>query len=146
VLAKLRKFKKWHLFSLKMTTKDHFEWKSLSFREFAQFSKQSFLRLKSKHFSQFFWWELNLRGLRGFILQKVQAYVVEKQKIKFCYPSLNIGKEDTNVRIVSVWDRSRDSTPRIFFLEHKMRPLDLTMPHLFDLYHSCIHRKLENFA
>ena len=30
-------------------------------------------RLKSKIFSQFFWWEVNLRGLRAFILQKVQA-------------------------------------------------------------------------
>ena len=50
----------------------------------------------------------------------------EKQKNKFCYPSLNIGKEDTIVRIVSVWDRSRDSTHRIFFLEHKMRPLDFS--------------------
>ena len=35
-----------------------------------QFSKQSLARLKSKHFSQFFWWELNLRGLRGNLKQK----------------------------------------------------------------------------
>jgi hypothetical protein len=42
-------------------------------------------RLKSKHFSQFFWWEVNLRILRAFILQKVQALVVERQKNKFCW-------------------------------------------------------------
>ena len=39
-----------------------------------------FARLKSKHFSQFFWLEVNLRGLRVFILQKNQASVVERQK------------------------------------------------------------------
>ena len=32
--------------------------------QFVKFSKQSFASLKSKHFSQFFWWEVNLRGLR----------------------------------------------------------------------------------
>ena len=42
-----------------------------------------------------------LRGLRGFILQKVQASVVERQKNKFCYPSLSFGKEDTLIRILS---------------------------------------------
>ena len=41
---------------------------------------QKFARLKSKHFSQFFWWEVNLRRLRAFILQKVQTSVVERQK------------------------------------------------------------------
>ena len=96
---------------------------SCHFWKFAQFSKQSFARLKSKHFSQFFWWEVNLRGLRGLILQKVQDSVVERQKKKFCYPSFNFGKEDTIIRIVSVWDRSCYSTHRIFFLEHKMRPI-----------------------
>ena len=65
---------------------------SCHFCEFAQFSKQSFARLKSKHFPQFFWWKVNLRELRGFILQKVQASVVERQKKKFCYPSLCFGK------------------------------------------------------
>ena len=44
--------------------------------------------LKSNQFSQFFCWEVNLRGLRAFILQKVHASVVERQKKKFCYPSL----------------------------------------------------------
>ena len=29
-----------------------------------------------------------MRGLRAFILQKVQALVVERQEKKFCYPSL----------------------------------------------------------
>ena len=64
---------------------------------------QKFAILKSKHFSQFFWWEVNLRGLRAFILQKIQASDIERQKKKFCYPSLSMGKEDT------AWDRSRDS-------------------------------------
>ena len=55
---------------------------------------QKFARLKSKHFSQFFWWEVNMRGLRAFILQKLQASVVERQKNKFCYPSLSsLGKK-----------------------------------------------------
>ena len=71
---------------------------------------------KSLHFSQFFWWEVTLRRLRAFIFQKVQASVVERQKKKFCYPSLNFGKEDTYIILLSVWDRSCDSTHRIFFL------------------------------
>ena len=37
---------------------------------------QKIARLKSNQFSQFFWWEVNLRRLRAFILQKVQASVV----------------------------------------------------------------------
>ena len=83
---------------------------------------QKFVRLKSKHFSQLFWWEVDMRELRAFILQKVQASVVERQKNKFCSTSLNFGKVDTIIRIVSVRDRSRDSTP---FLEQKMRPCNL---------------------
>ena len=75
---------------------------SCHFCEFAQFSKQSFARLKSKHLAQFFWWKVNLRELRGFILQKVQASVVERQKKKFYYPSFNFGKENTIIRIVSL--------------------------------------------
>ena len=70
---------------------------------------QKFARLKSKHFSQFFWWEVNLRGLRAFILQKVQASVFEGQEKKYCYPSLSFGKEDTLIILLSAWDRSRDS-------------------------------------
>ncbi len=69
-----------------------------------------FARLKSKHFSQFFWWELNLMGLRALILQKVQSSVVERQKKKFCYPSLSSGKEDTLLLLLSAWDRSRACT------------------------------------
>ena len=61
---------------------------------------------------QFFWWEVNLRGLRAFILQKVQASVVERQKKKFCYPSLSFGKEDTLIILLSAWDRSSDSTAK----------------------------------
>ena len=44
-----------------------------------------FARLKSKQFSQFFWWEVNLRGLRTFILQK---------------------------DLLSIWDISHDSTAK----------------------------------
>ena len=34
----------------------------------------------------------------GPFLQKVQASVVERQKKKFCYPSLSFGKEDTLIK------------------------------------------------
>ena len=51
-------------------------------------------------------------GLRALILQKVQASVFERQKKKFCYPSLNFGKEDTLLILLSAWDRSRDSTAK----------------------------------
>jgi len=53
---------------------------------------QKFATFKSLYFSRFFWCEVNLRRLRGFDLQKVQASVVEKQKKKICYLSLNFGK------------------------------------------------------
>ena len=74
-------------------------------------------KLKQTNWTQmlnrkFFWWEVNLRRLRAFILQKVQASVVERQKKKFCYPSLNFGKEDTHMILLSAWDRSRDSTAK----------------------------------
>ena len=42
-----------------------------------------------------------LRGLRAFVLQKVQASVVERQKKKFCFPSLSFGKEDTLIILLS---------------------------------------------
>ena len=91
---------------------------------------QKFARLKSKHFSQFFWWEVNLRGLRGFILQKVQALVVERQKKKFCYPSLSFGKDDTLIRIVSAWDRSRDLTAKIKLLNDMLKVTNLLSLHV----------------
>ena len=72
------------------------------------FVTQTFARSKSKHFSQFFWWEVNLRGLRAFIFQKVQASVVERQKRRL----FNFGKEDTHIILFSAWDRSRDSTAK----------------------------------
>ena len=92
----------------------------------------SFKDLKSKHFSQFFWWNVNLRGLREFILQKVQASVVERQKKKFCYPSLSFGKEDARMIILSASDRSRDSTAKrnlsvLFFTEKLVFPLFSTV-------------------
>ena len=73
---------------------------------------QKVSRLKSKQFSQFFWWKVNLRGLGAMILQKVQASVVERQKKKFCYPSLIFGTEDTLMILLSTWNRSRDSTAK----------------------------------
>jgi hypothetical protein len=54
---------------------------------------QKFARLKSNHFSQFFWSKVNLRGSRAFILQKVHALVVERQKKKFYYLSLSFEKK-----------------------------------------------------
>ena len=41
---------------------------------------KKFPSLNSKQFSQFFWGDLNLRELRAFILRKVLASVVERQK------------------------------------------------------------------
>ena len=64
-------------------------------------SFKNFDWLKSKHFSRFFWWEVNLTGLRAFFLQKIQVSVVEGQKKKFCYPSLSIGKEDILIILLS---------------------------------------------
>ena len=46
----------------------------------------------SKRLSQFFWWEINLRELRGFILQKIWALVAGRQKKKFCPWSLDLGR------------------------------------------------------
>jgi hypothetical protein len=57
--------------------------------------------------SQFFWWEVNLRGLRAFILQKVQASVVEK-KITSATHHSDLGKKT----FLSAWDRSHDSTAK----------------------------------
>ena len=34
---------------------------------------------------------------------------------------------------LSAWEKSRDSTHRIFFLEHKMRPLDSKQPEFSEL-------------
>ena len=62
---------------------------------------QKFARWKSEHFFQFLWQEVNLRGLKAFILQKVQASVVERQKKKFCYPSHSFGKENTLIILMS---------------------------------------------
>jgi hypothetical protein len=75
---------------------------------------------------------VNLRGLREFILQKVQASVVERQKKKFCYPSLSFGKEDARMIILSASDRSRDSTAKrnlsvLFFTEKLVFPLFSTV-------------------
>ena len=53
----------------------------------------SSLKTKSKHLSQFFWWEINLRELRGFILQKIWVLVAGRQKKKFCHWSLDLGRK-----------------------------------------------------
>ena len=51
---------------------------------FGQFITQKFPSLKSKQFSQvFFWWEVNLRGLTKFSFQKVQAWGLRDRKITF---------------------------------------------------------------
>ena len=94
---------------------------SCHFCEFAQFSKQSFARLKSKHLAQFFWWKVNLRELRGFILQKVQASVVERQKKKFCYRSLSF-----NIRCIFHFRKST--------LCYISPNRDLQMPLAFNVY------------
>ena len=53
----------------------------------------SSFKTKSKHLSQFFWWEINLRELRGFILQKIWALVAGRQKKNFCHWSLDLGRK-----------------------------------------------------
>ena len=63
---------------------------------------QKFARLKSKHFSQFFWWEVNLRGLRAFILQKVQASVVESRETE----------KEVLLPITQLWERRYSRQPR----------------------------------
>ena len=71
-------------------------------------------------FSQFFLWEVNLRGLRAFILQNVQGSVVETEK-KVLLPITQLGKEETLIILLSAWDRSRDSTQRINLSKHMWR-------------------------
>ena len=80
-------------------------WQFVKIDVLVDFIIEKFARLKSKYFSHFFWWEVNLRGLRAFILQKLQATFVERQKKKFCHPSLSIGKEDTLIILSSAWDQ-----------------------------------------
>ena len=53
----------------------------------------SSFKTKSEHLTQFFWWEINLRELRGFILQKIWALVAGRQKKKFCHWSLDLGRK-----------------------------------------------------
>ena len=83
---------------------------------------QKFARLKSIHFSQFFWWEVNLRGLRAFILQNVQGSVVETEK-KVLLPITQLGKEETLIILLSAWDRSRDSTQKRNLSKHMWRTI-----------------------
>ena len=68
-------------------------------------------------FSQFFLWEVNLRGLRAFILQNVQGSVVETEK-KVLLPITQLGKEETLIILLSAWDRSRDSTQKRNLSKH----------------------------
>ena len=68
-------------------------------------------------FSQFFLWEVNLRGLRAFILQNVQGSVAETEK-KVLLPITQLGKEDTLIILLSAWDRSRDSTAKRNLSKH----------------------------
>ena len=68
-------------------------------------------------FSQFFLWEVNLRGLRAFILQNVQGSVVETEK-KVLLPITKLGKEETLIILLSAWDRSRDSKAKRNLSKH----------------------------
>ena len=54
---------------------------------------QKFARLKSKQFSQFFWQEVNMRGLRAFILQKVQALVFKRHEKENLLSITALGKK-----------------------------------------------------
>ena len=71
-------------------------------------------------FSQFFLWEVNLRGLRAFILQNVQGSVVETEK-KVLLPITQLGKEETLIILLSAWDRSRDSKAKRNLSKHMWR-------------------------
>ena len=82
---------------------------------------QKFARLKSKHFSQFFWWEVNLRRLRPFILQKVQA-------------SGLIDKKGSFTTHHSVWDRKHSfntfvSLRQITWLKSQKKPVKAHVEH-----------------
>ena len=44
-------------------------------------------------------------------------WMFERQKNKFCYPSLSFRKEDTLIILLSAWDRSRDSTAKRNFVK-----------------------------
>ena len=71
-------FPKWmkRLIKFRIKPKKKFgTWKFGKIYILVNFIIQKFAGLKSKHFFQFFWWEVNLRGLRAFILQKIQTQV-----------------------------------------------------------------------
>ena len=87
-------------------------------------------------FSQFFLWEVNLRGLRAFILQTVQGSVVETEK-KVLLHITQLGKEETLIILLSAWDRSRDSTQKRNLSKHMWRT---TMPRFL-----LTHLKLSEF-
>ena len=78
----------------------------------------SSFKTKSKHLSQFFWWEINLRELRGFILQKIWALVAGRQKKKVLPLITRLGKEETLIILLSAWDRSRDSKAKRNLSKH----------------------------
>ena len=93
-------------------------------------------------FSQFFLWEVNLRGLRAFILQNVQGSVVETEK-KVLLPITQLGKEETLIILLSAWDRSRDSTQKRNLSKHMWRTLMVIMPQkiamsCFDMFYEDI--------
>ena len=81
---------------------------------FGQFITQKFPSLKSKQFSQFFfWWE----DWQNLVFRKFrpQAWETEKE-----VPLLIIqfGKEDTLIIFLSAWDRSRDSKAKRNLAKH----------------------------
>ena len=62
-------------------------------------------------FSQYFWWEVNLRGLRPFILQN--SGLTCGKTWKEVLPSITcLWERRHSLILLSAWDRSRDSTAK----------------------------------
>ena len=64
------------------------------------FNIQKFARLKSKPFFSAFLVRGKSERIEGIHFSESSSLVVERQKKKFCYPSLSFGKEDTLIRIM----------------------------------------------
>ena len=78
-------------------------------------AKKNYLALGNlilQDFSQFFWWEVNWEDWEHSFCRKFRPQLLRDRKKKFCYPSLQFGKEDTLIILLSAWDRSRDSTAK----------------------------------
>ena len=86
---------------------------------FGHLITQKFVSWKSKQFSHFFWWEVILRGLTKFILQKVQASGLRDRKRSS--NTHHFGKEYTLIILLSAWKRSRDSKAKRNLSKHMWR-------------------------